>query len=1006
MVSTAPARQNHPLRPSPASQGASDWAIYKRLLAYVRPHWALFAVSTAAFLIASGAEAYFIKLFGDLIDNWQQGLAEAALFIPLAMLGAALVRGGGEVLGEITLSQVSFTVVHKLRVALFEQLLHLPSAFFDANSQGHLVSRITFNVAQLRDTGTDALKSIIQDGGKVIVFVAYMLYLSWALTLIFIAAVPVVALVVLYASRRFRAIAKRIQTSMGDVTHVSAEAVAGYRVVRIFGGEDYERRRFERVSQANRRRNLKMVSTKVASTQIIQVLVVVAIALLIGLLAGPNLGHGLSTGELVIFLGLAGMLARPVRKLTEVNARLQKGLAAAEDVFAQLDAEREDDRGRKRVERVQGRIEFRDVCFTYAAEQGAILRDINLTAAPGQTVALVGRSGSGKTTLASLIPRFREAESGQVLIDGVPVEDYDKANLRSQIALVGQQVTLFNDSLRANIAYGALAGADAAAIEDAVRRAHAEDFISRLPHGLDTVVGDDGVLLSGGERQRIAIARALLKDAPILILDEATSALDSESERTIQAALEEVMRGRTTIVIAHRLSTVERADLIHVLDEGRIVERGDHAALLAQGKLYASLYRTGLRDGEAAGSERAEAAPQENRASSANRWLAPLRSRLAEMAGPVVGERGRTTAPLLRAWQRGAWWTPLARPAAWLFGRVAERRRLAARSGKKVPWRAPVPVIVVGNLTVGGTGKTPLVIWLAQWLASRGLRPGIVSRGHGGSGNRLPQLVAADADPASCGDEPVLIAQRTGCPVAVCRDRAKAVEKLLNAAQLDLVIADDGLQHYGLARDLEIVVVDGQRQFGNGQLLPAGPLREPPSRIQQADWVVSKGRLCGAAPEEALMRLRPVAFVNLRSGVALPPADFAQRHDRVHAVAGIGNPEGFAGALAEVGLQAQLHPLPDHHAFTGGEILFDDELPVVCTEKDAVKLRCLAISLAHCWALRVEAEIDAAGERRLQEVMAQRCLPLGAGQPSGLPSGPPDDAAQPAPEPEDPVVSK
>ena len=991
MVSTAPARQNHPPRPSPASQGASDWAIYKRLLAYVRPHWALFAVSTAAFLIASGAEAYFIKLFGDLIDNWQQGLAEAALFIPLAMLGAALVRGAGEVLGEITLSQVSFTVVHKLRVALFEQLLHLPSAFFDANSQGHLVSRITFNVAQLRDTGTDALKSIIQDGGKVIVFVAYMLYLSWALTLIFIAAVPVVALVVLYASRRFRAIAKRIQASMGDVTQVAAEAVSGYRVVRIFGGEDYERRRFQRISQANRRRNLKMVSTKVASTQIIQVLVVVAIALLIGLLARPNLGYGLSTGELVIFLGLAGMLARPIRKLTEVNARLQKGLAAAEDVFAQLDAERESDQGRKRVERVQGRIEFRAVCFAYAAEQGAVLRDINLTAAPGQTVALVGRSGSGKTTLASLIPRFREAESGQVLIDGVPVEEYDKANLRSQIALVSQQVTLFNDSLRANIAYGALAGADAAAIEDAVRRAHADGFISRLPNGLDTVVGDEGVLLSGGERQRIAIARALLKDAPILILDEATSALDSESERTIQAALEEVMRGRTTIVIAHRLSTVERADVIHVLDEGRIVERGDHAALLAQGKLYASLYRTGLQDGDAAGSAAPPAAPPDDRAGSANRWLEPLRSRLADHA--------RNSSPLTRAWVRGAWWTPLARPAAWLFGQAAERRRLAARSGKKVPWRAPAPVIVVGNLTVGGTGKTPLVIWLAQWLRSRGLRPGIVSRGHGGSGNRRPLLVAADADPARCGDEPVLIAERTGCPVAVCRDRAKAVEKLLDATQCDLVVADDGLQHYGLARDLEIVVVDGRRRFGNGRLLPAGPLREPPSRMLQSDWVVCKGRLCGAAPDEALMRLRPVAFVNLRSGVALPPADFAQRHERVQAVAGIGDPEGFAGTLAEVGLQAQLHPLPDHHAFTGEEILFNDGLPVVCTEKDAVKLRRLSVSLAHCWALRVEAEIDAAGERRLLEVMTQRCLPLQAEQP-------PADAAQSLPEPDALAVSE
>ena len=975
----------------PAARG--DWRTYKRLLAEVRPHWALFAVSVVAFLAASGAEAYFLNLFGSLIDNWRQDLAEVALFIPLAMLGAALVRGVGEVLGEITLSQVSFTVVHKLRVALFEQLLHLPSAFFEANSQGHLVSRITFNVAQLRDTGTDALKSIIQDGGKVIVFVAYMAYLSWALTLIFVAAVPVVALVVIYASRRFRGIAQRIQTSMGDVTQVAAEAVSGYRVVRIFGGEKHERRRFERVSRANRRRNLKMVATKVASTQIIQVLVVVAIAILIGLLVGPDIGHGLSTGELVIFLGLAGMLARPVRKLTEVNARLQRGLAAAEDVFAQLDAEREDDSGAKRVERLQGRIEFRDVRFAYSADQGPVLRNINLTAAAGQTVALVGRSGSGKTTVASMIPRFIEAQSGQVLIDGVPVQEYDKAGLRSQIALVGQQVTLFNDSLRANIAYGALAGAHPEAIKDAVRRAHAEGFISRLPNGLDTVVGEDGALLSGGERQRIAIARALLKDAPILILDEATSALDSESERAIQAALAEAMRGRTTIVIAHRLSTVERADLIHVLDEGRVVEQGDHAALLAQGKLYASLYNAGLQAGDGAGSEPPADSAAPAASSSAGQRLGPLGRRLAEMAQPILGKRRRSAAPVLRAWQQGAWWTPLARPAAWLFGRVAQRRRLAARNGRATPWRAPVPVIVVGNLTVGGTGKTPLVIWLAHWLRGCGLRPGIVSRGYGGSGNRQPLLVAADADPALCGDEPVQIAERTRCPVAVCRDRAKAVERLLQAAPLDLVIADDGLQHYGLARDLEIIVVDGWRKFGNGRLLPAGPLREPVSRIRQADWVVSNGRPCGAAADEALMRLRPVAFVNLHSGLELGPADFVRRHERVHAVAGIGHPEGFADTLMEIGLQAQLHLLPDHHPFTGGEVFFDDELPVVCTEKDAVKLRRLATPLAHCWALRVEAEIDAAGERRLREAMRRRSLPWSLGQASGPPAKPPAEPA-------------
>ena len=824
-----------------ARERGGDWATYKRLLGYVRPYWALFAVAVLGFLVGSGAEAYFVNLFGALVDDWDAGAVRAAFFIPLAMLGAAVVRGLGEVVGELLLSQVSFTVVHNLRMALFEQLLHMPSRYFDASSQGRLVSRITFNVAQLRDTGTDALKTIIQDGGKVIVFLGCMLYLNWMLTLIFIAAVPVVAVVVLYASRRFRGIAKRIQNAMGDVTHVASEAIAGYRVVRIFGGEDSERRRFDRASRANRRRNLKMVVTKATSTQVVQILVVAAVALLIATLARPDVAHGLSTGDLVIFLGLAGMLARPIRKLTEVNARLQRGLAAAEDVFSQLDAPVERDRGTLSIDRAKGRIEFRGVSFSYGDDQEPALRDINLVVEPGQTVALVGRSGSGKSTLASLIPRFYEAHSGEVRLDGRAVEEYDQASLRRQIALVTQQVNLFNDTVAANIAYGALAGADPSALEDAVRRAHAQDFIATLPNGMNTLVGDDGVLLSGGQRQRIAIARALLKDAPILILDEATSALDSESERHIHAALEEAMRGRTTLIIAHRLSTVENADLIYVLDDGRIVEQGRHDALMAVGGLYAQLYDAHVDSG-GNGAPSPVPAPQSRK----------------------PGGDGGGALALAKGWYEGAWWTRLLAPLAWLWRRAAERRRGIGRSGA---WRAPVPVIVVGNITVGGTGKTPLVIWLVRWLQQRGLRPGVVSRGYGGKGNRSPLAVPSQgADPSRCGDEPVLIAARTDCPVVVCRNRVKAVQALLKAGDVDVVVADDGLQHYALARDVEIAVIDGHRGLGNGRLLPAGPLREPAQRLKQVDWVVSNGRACSAAPQASLMRMQPVAFINLGTG--------------------------------------------------------------------------------------------------------------------------------------------
>ena len=579
----------------------NGWSTYKRLLGYVRPYWALFLASWAAFLLASGAEVYFVRLFGQLVDGWEEQAAQPLVFIPLAMLIAALARGLSELAGEALFNHISFSVIHNLRVQLFEQLLHLPSAFFDAMPQGRLVSRMSFNVTQLRYAATDALKSIIQDGGKVAVYLGGMLYFSWMLSLMFAIAIPLVALVVIVASRRFRRIARRIQNAMGDLSQITSEAVSSYRVVRIFGGERWERQRFGRASQDNRRQNLKMVVVKAASTQTVQILVVAAIAALIALLSRPLLGQGLSTASLVSFLALAGMLARPIRRLTELNARLQTGLAAAEDIFSQLDAQAERDEGALEVHRVQGRIELRDVHFAYEAGAGPVLHGISLTLEPGQTLALVGRSGSGKSTLASLIPRFYEARRGEVRIDGVPVQDYRLASLRRQIALVTQQVTLFNDSLRANIAYGALADADPEAIREAIRGAHADDFIEQLPEGLDTPVGEDGLMLSGGQRQRVAIARALLKDAPILILDEATSALDSESERRIQAALEQAMRGRTTLVIAHRLSTVEKADRIAVMEAGRIVEFGDQASLLAKGGLYAELHRAQFKDGATAG---------------------------------------------------------------------------------------------------------------------------------------------------------------------------------------------------------------------------------------------------------------------------------------------------------------------------------------------------------------------------------------------------------------------
>ena len=928
-----------------SSRRVEDWVTYRRLLSYVKPHWFIFLIAVIGFQFGSGAEAYFVYLFGELIDSWPK----TALAIPALMLGAAVIRGIGEILGELLLSRISYTVVHNIRTELFDQLLVMPSAFFDASSQGHLISRITYNVAQLRNTGTDALKTIVQDGGKLIVYVTVMVYLSWKLTLIFIATAPLVGLVVAYASRRFRRISKRIQNTMGDVTHVTSETVSGYRVVKIFGGTRYERDRFHKSSDNNRRQNLKMVATKVTSTQVIQIFVAMALSVLIAVLFQPSIGGHLSTGEVVTFLGLAGMLARPIRKLTEVNARLQRGLAAAEDVFGQLDQSVENDCGSLTVDRAAGKIEFRDVSFRYESGKDRVLQRLNLTIEQGQTVALVGKSGSGKSTLASLIPRFYEPDSGQILLDGTPIQDYSLASLRDQIALVTQAVTLFNDTLERNIAYGGLADASQDQIGEAIRGAHADKFIEEMPDGLKTIVGDDGVLLSGGQRQRVAIARALLKDAPILILDEATSSLDNTSERYIQAALEEVMRGRTTIVIAHRLSTIEKADLILVMQDGQIIESGKHEDLLARGEAYAELYNAQFEDEQG---DTGQAAPAVE---------VPPATRKPSL--PRLPPMERNFSPLVKGWYSQSRWPRLLTPLAWLFSRVASRRRLQYLTGRKTPWRAPVPVVVVGNITVGGTGKTPFVIWLARELKQLGFSPGIVSRGYGGSAGTKPTRVGTLTGTDEVGDEAVLLAARTGCPVVVCADRVKAVQELLATRACDIVISDDGLQHYALARDLEIVIIDGHRGVGNGLMIPAGPMREPLSRLAEVDWVISNGKASGQHADETLMCIEPLRFVPLdETTQAINCNEFSRRYPNVNAVAGIGNPTRFVQTLRELGINPFLHAYADHHRFERSELVFDNDWPVVCTEKDAVKLRELEAPGSNIFYLEIAVELDDDGD--------------------------------------------
>jgi len=464
---------------------------------------------------------------------------------------------------------------------------------------GHLVSVVTFNVQQVTEAGTKALKTLLQQGSLVIGLMSYLFYVNWKLTLFFIAIMPLIALLVALVSKRFRMISTRIQSAMGDVTHVTQEVVNGYQEVRVFGAEDSERQRMELASHSNRRQNMKMALTEGISNPLVMLIVSLAFGAITGFMLNPTILQTMTTGSFITFLVASGMLIKPIRQLTEINSSIQKGIAAAASIFEIIDSEAEVDSGTLVRDSVQGEFKFSNISFAYENTDRLVLSNINFTVSPGETIALVGSSGSGKTSLVGLIPRFYNHGEGSILLDGEDVNNYALANLRQHIAIVSQNVTLFNSSIFDNIAYGELAGCDPKQVEAAAKVAHAHDFIKQLPQGYHTDIGDDGVMLSGGQRQRIAIARAVLKNAPILILDEATSALDTDSERHIQAALETLMKDRTTFVIAHRLSTVEKADRILVMEAGEIIEQGSHADLLAQEGRYAQLYQNQFDESEA-----------------------------------------------------------------------------------------------------------------------------------------------------------------------------------------------------------------------------------------------------------------------------------------------------------------------------------------------------------------------------------------------------------------------
>lgn len=584
-------------KPMPKTLPVASLGLYRRLLRYVLPHWRVFLVAALALIVVAATEAVFAALIKPMMDGTFVERNSAVIkWAPVVMIVLFLFNGIATYLGAMGMQHVARQVIKTLRSEMFQRLLKLPVAYFDSTASGSLISKLIYDVEQVSMASTEAISVLIRDTLMVLGLLGWMLYLNWQLALILLLGAPVIAKVINTISRHARRYSARIQHSVGDVAQIAEETIEAQRVVKAFGGQAYETARFAEANERNRRLTMRLQSNIAASVPIVQLIAATASAGIIYVATLDSMLDKITPGAFVSFLAAMMMMYAPTKRLTRVTVVLQRGFAAAESVFGFLDTSLEVDAGKHRIGRARGAVAYRNVTFHYDSQLAPVLHDVNLTIEPGQTIALVGRSGSGKSTLVSLLPRFYDVQQGQISLDGIDIRDLVLDNLREQIALVSQHIVLFNDTIEHNIAYGSMSTVPRAEVERVAEAAHAMEFIRELPQGLDTLVGENGVLLSGGQRQRIAIARALLKDAPILILDEATSALDAHSERHIQQALEVLMQNRTTLVIAHRLSTIENADLIVVMDKGRIVETGRHRELLDSNGHYAALHRLQFRD--------------------------------------------------------------------------------------------------------------------------------------------------------------------------------------------------------------------------------------------------------------------------------------------------------------------------------------------------------------------------------------------------------------------------